>query len=306
VAKEQEDLLDFALPMAEAAAVKKRAAIKELRGEQFTARPTVVVVDANILGVLKVLKDVQISVLPTVAGGGAVMKHVGVLLEVNLGCAFGMVVARDAKKTTAQRVQKGCLAFAYHMEVAGDANIRIAPKGLKVAQCSARRMVAAKGVHMMGAIRVQKGVRLFARVMVEGKGVHSKVVVRRVCMVGPNSVLHMVVVRGVLCRIARRVHVGGPTFVSVTVVERGASLKGVERVHREALIFARLMVEVRDAHGANVSQSLVKVKDRVIYLLGERLGYVQHMVLWFRTNGFMGVPHLDPWSRILNLACLRR
>lgn len=113
MAKEQEDLLDFALPMAEAADVRKRAAIKELRGEQFTARPTVVVVDANILGVLKVLKDVQISVLPTVAGGGAVVKNVGVLLEVNLGCAFGMVVARDAKR----EVHKECRRAVWSLHI---------------------------------------------------------------------------------------------------------------------------------------------------------------------------------------------
>lgn len=230
-------------------------------------------------------------------------------LEVKLGCAFGMVAVRGARKRTAQRAQKGSQVFAYRMEVAGGASIRNAPKGLKVAQCSVRRTVVAKGASFKeGAPRVQKGAHLSARGMVEGKGVHSKVVgfVRRVCMVGLNSVLHMGVVRGVLFQSAQRAHVGVPTFVSVTVGERGANPKDVERVHREPLIFARHMVEVRDAHGANVSQSLVKVNHHVIYLLGERLGFVHHMALWFKTNGFMGVPHLDPWSRILNLANLRR
>ncbi|KAI8569693.1 hypothetical protein RHMOL_Rhmol02G0297300 [Rhododendron molle] len=173
-----EVLLAFAFPMAAAPDVRNRTAKKELRGEQLTARPTVVVNDAKDWGVIKVPKDARISVLPTVAGSGA----------------------------------------------------------------------------------VKKGAHLSARGMVEGKGVHSKVVgfVRRVCMVGLNSVLHMGVVRGVLFRSAQRAHVGVPTFVSVTVGERGANPKDVERVHREPLILARNMVEARDAPGANLSQSLVK------------------------------------------------
>lgn len=65
---------------------------------------------------------------------------------------------------------------------------------------------------------------------------------------------------------------GGPTFASGTVGERGANPKGVERVHREALICAWHMVEERDARGANLSRSSVKVKDHVIYLLGGKTG----------------------------------
>ena len=42
-------------------------------------------------------KDEQISVLRMVVDGDAVMKDALVLLEVNLDCAFGMVVARDAR-----------------------------------------------------------------------------------------------------------------------------------------------------------------------------------------------------------------
>ena len=45
--REQEVLLAFALPMAAAGGVRNMAATKELRGEQFTARPMGVVDDAN-------------------------------------------------------------------------------------------------------------------------------------------------------------------------------------------------------------------------------------------------------------------
>lgn len=41
-------------------------------------------------------KDVQISVLHMGVGGDVVMNVALVLLEVNLDCAFGMVVAKDA------------------------------------------------------------------------------------------------------------------------------------------------------------------------------------------------------------------
>lgn len=65
--------LGFAFPMAAAPDVRNRNAKKELRGEQLTARPMVVVDDAKNWGVLKVPKDARISVLPMVVGGGAVM-----------------------------------------------------------------------------------------------------------------------------------------------------------------------------------------------------------------------------------------
>ncbi|KAL0393622.1 UNVERIFIED_CONTAM: hypothetical protein Slati_4328400 [Sesamum latifolium] len=50
----------------------------------------------------------------------AVMKLAPELLEGNLGFAFDMVVARDARERTAQRVLKVFLVFAYLMEVVAD------------------------------------------------------------------------------------------------------------------------------------------------------------------------------------------
>lgn len=240
------------------------------------------------------LKDAQISVLRMVVGGDAVMKDAIVLLEVNPDCAFGTVVAKDARKKTAQRAQKVSPVCAYHMGVAVDASIWHATKVLKVARCFARHMEVAKGARLKGAPRVQKGAHLFARATVEGKGVHSRVVgfARRACMGGHYSVWHTGVERGVPCQSAQRVHGVGLIFVSVMVGARDANLKGVGRVHRAALIFARHMEEVRDVSGDSPGQSSGLVMDHVTHFLGGRLGYVRHMALWFRTNGYMGVP---PW-----------
>lgn len=221
-----------------------------------------------------------------------------------------MVAAPDARKRIVKRVQQTGLVFVYRTEVARGAKNKIASKGLKEAQSFARRTVVAIGARNQSAKRVQKGAHLFASGTVEGKGVCTLVVVgfvRRVRVVGTHhSALNMGVVRSVLYQNAQRVHVGGTTSVLVTVGEGGANSKAVERVHKVALIFARPMVEVKDARGPKVS--LVKVKYRAIYMLKERLGCVGSTTLgfthalWFMTNGFVGVPHKDPWSRILALA----
>lgn len=116
----------------------------------------------------------------------------------------------------------------------------------------------------------------------------------------------MGVVRDVLFKSAQRVHGGGLTIVSVMVGARDANPKGVGRVHKAALIFARHMEEVRDAPGASLAQNLAEVMDSATHLLGGKLGYVHPMVLWCRTNGFMGVPPWELLSRIQNLANLRR
>lgn len=124
------------------------AATKELRVELLSARLMVVVDDVNFWGVQKVLKGVQISVLLMVVAGVAVKKDALGLPEGNLDCAFGMVVARDARLRAVQRVQKAFLVSALHMEVVAVVSILNAIRGLKGARCTARLMVVANAAHI--------------------------------------------------------------------------------------------------------------------------------------------------------------
>lgn len=86
-----------------------------------------------------------------------------------------------------------------------------------------------------------------------------------------------------------------PTFVFATVVVKDANLKAVEKALKVALTSARPMVVERDARGVSPVQNLEAMIISVMRLLGESLGYVHLMVLWFRINGYMVVRLWEPW-----------
>lgn len=183
------------------------------------------------------------------------------------------------------------LASAFHMEVAGGVSTPSALKGRKEAPCYARPTVVGNVARLKGAIRVQRGAHLSVRVMVEGKDVHSKVVgfAQRVCTAGLSSVWHMVVVRDVPYQSAPRVLGAGQITVCAMVVVKDASSKIVEKVLREELISARRMVAERDVLGVNLVPNLVKMIVLVTHFPEGRLGLVNLMVPWSKTNAFMVV-----------------
>lgn len=85
-----------------------------------------------------------------------------------------MVVGRDARKRTAQRVRKGSLVFASHMEVVADVSILIVTKVLKEGLCSVRHMVEESVAPFWDAIKVRKEAPCSAKAMVEERDVYSK------------------------------------------------------------------------------------------------------------------------------------
>jgi hypothetical protein len=295
--------------MVEAEGVRKQAVTRELRAERCTARPMGVDAAVNSLVAQKVQKVAQISVLPMVAGGDAVVRVVLGLPEENLVCASDMVGVRDARKKIAQRVQKVYLVSAFLMEVVGDANSQDAPRGHKGAPCYVRHMVGGNAALLQDAPRVLKGALLFVKATEEEKGVPSNVVgfVVRVYMEGPTSASHMGVERGVLYLSAQRVQEDVQIFVSVMAVEKGARLKDVVKVLKAAPISARHMVEGRDALGVILGQNMVTyLLVLVPHLQGVRQVSVHFTAVWCRTRGFMVVSPWDLWSRTLKLVSLRR
>lgn len=119
-------------------------------------------------------KDVLISALAMVVAGVALVITVPELPEESRDCAFGMVVARDARKRIAQRVQKVFLVSASHMEVVADVSILNVTKVLKEAHCFAKDTVVVNAAHIQGATRVQREAPLSARAMGEANVAPSK------------------------------------------------------------------------------------------------------------------------------------
>ncbi|KAL0318054.1 UNVERIFIED_CONTAM: hypothetical protein Sangu_2219700 [Sesamum angustifolium] len=177
---------------------------------------------------------------------------------VSLASASVMEVVKGARWKIALGVLRASLASAYPMEVGVAANSLSVQKVLKGAQCSVKLTVVAEGAQFWDAQKVQKGALHFVRATVVGKDVHQKDALR--ASTGElYFVLVMVGAKDVLCPDVPRVPGVVQATVYVMVVEKGASLQAVQKVHKEALIFARHMVEGNDALGDSwVLSSAVK------------------------------------------------
>lgn len=113
----------------------------------------------------------------------------------NPAAVSSTVVGRGVSSQTAQRVLKGVQACALLMEVDAAANMLVATRELKEVLISAKLMVVERDAHTLIVPRVQKEAPHFAKAMGVASVVQLKVA-RRVCTVGPNTVLHMEVERG--------------------------------------------------------------------------------------------------------------
>lgn len=205
------------------------------------------------------------------AVGGVVTRVALVQQEVSLAFASVMEVVKGARWIIALRVLRVCLASAYPMEVAVAANTRTVQKVLKGARCSVKLTVVAEGACFWRAQKVQKGALHSVRATVEGKDVHRKDALRA-CTVELYFVLVMVGVKDVLWLDVPGVQGDVQITASVMGAEKGASLKDVQKVRKEALIFARHMVEGNDALGDSwVPSSAVKVLFHVTSSQGENL-----------------------------------
>ena len=211
----------------------------------------------------------------------AVMMVVPGLHVANLACASGMEVAKDVRRRTVSGAPKVIQASASLMGVGGVANFQNARRVHREAQSSARRMVEESDAHSRVATKELKAALSFARATVEASDAYFRVVVcaRRACTAELNTVLLMVVGRGVLFLVAPRVLDGVQSTACAMEVARGASLRAARRVRRGAPISARLMVEVSAAHGARLTRTSVSAHHSVISLLGARLVSVQLTVL---------------------------
>lgn len=170
--------------------VKKMDAIRGLKAGQYIAKPMVEAVGVMSLVVQRVQKEKQTSALLMEVAEDAVMKVVIELLEENLGCVYGMVVAKDVKKKDALKVRKVTLDSVFLMEVGDGANLLIAQKVPRGVLCIVKLTGEAKDVSYQGAIKVQKAAPLCAKGMVEVKDVCLREVgfVQKVCMEVPNFV----------------------------------------------------------------------------------------------------------------------
>ena len=184
-----------------------------------------------------------------------------------------MVVARGARKRIVKKAQKVNLASASLMGVVAGANFLNVQRVHRAAQICARLMVGAKGAHTWVVQRGLKGAHSSARGMVEESAAHFRVEVsaRRVCMVGPYSVLPMVVGRGALFLGAPRVLEDALAFVCAMEGANDASPWIAEKVLRETLIFARHMEAANGARGIKQAQSLALVMHLVIGFPGRKL-----------------------------------
>ncbi|GJN19505.1 hypothetical protein PR202_gb06788 [Eleusine coracana subsp. coracana] len=142
------------------------------------------------------------AVVGVVAMTGANERHVE-----NLVAVSSMAVGRGVNSQTAQRVLRGVQACALLMEVDAAANMLIATRELKEVLISAKLTVVERDAHTLIVPRVQREAPHFAKAMVVGSVVQLKAA-RRVCMVGPNTVLHMEVERGA-CTDFCKAHGGG-------------------------------------------------------------------------------------------------
>lgn len=172
---------------------------------------------------------------------------------------------------------KGRLVCVSHMEGGVGVSIQNVQKEPKGVLPIARPMEVASGVFLLGAPKGLRGAHHFVKVMVEGNVVclTEAVFVRKVYMVVLIIVLHMVAGRGVLFQTAQRVPVVVQTIVLGMVVGNDAGLTIVERVLKEVQTFVKHMVVENVVHGEKVI---------VRNLLEERVGFVHHMVAWFKTK----------------------
>lgn len=248
------------------------------------------------------LKAAQITALLMVVVDDAAMRVALELPGENLAYASGMEVGKDVKGRIAPKVQKVILASVLHMEEVDVASTLLARKVHKEAPCSARHMGVARDALGLAAPKVQKGAHPSVRDTVVVSVAHSRVVVsaQRVFMVGPCSVLLMGVAKDVLYRSALRVQEDGRTTVFAMVGESAASSRVVEKVPRDALIFARLMVEGSGVHGVRQTLILALVDPHVIALHGEELVSVLHTVHCCKITGFMVVVQ---WGLLLPTLC---
>lgn len=170
--------------------VKKMDAIRGLKAGQYIAKPMVEAAGVMSLVVQRVQKEKQTFALLMEVAEDAVMKIVIELLEENLGCVYGMVVAKDVKEKDAPKVLKVTLASAFLMEVGDVANMLVAQKAPRGALCIVKLTGEAKDVWYQGAIKVQKAALLCAKGMVEVKDVYLREVgfVQKVFTEVPNSV----------------------------------------------------------------------------------------------------------------------
>lgn len=270
-------------------------ATRALRARLFSAKPMEVGAVAQNSAARRVLKAELRDALLMVVVGVAKTKGVLVLPGGNLVYALDMEVARGVNRRAVLKVLKVILACASPMEAVAGANFQNARRVHKGALCFAKRMVGANDALIPCATKELKGAHPSVRDTEEGNAAHSQVVVQRVSMGELNSVLPMVVGRGVCFLIAQRVQGDEQVIVFVMGVESDASQKGVERVLKEVLISARLMAEGSDAVGANQDQSMEPVVRLVIDLQGERRECVlhteMHTELSSRTHVFMVQPH---------------
>ncbi|GJM90787.1 hypothetical protein PR202_ga07099 [Eleusine coracana subsp. coracana] len=157
---------------------------------------------ASLKQVFPAISNQLMAVVGAVAMKDANERHVE-----NLVAVSSMAVGRGANSRTAQRVLRGVQACALLMEVDAAANMLIATRELKEVLISAKLTVVERDAHTLIVPRVQKEAPHFAKAMGVGSVVQLKVA-RRVCMVGPNTVLHMEAERGV-CTDFCKAHGGG-------------------------------------------------------------------------------------------------
>ncbi|URE08585.1 hypothetical protein MUK42_22170 [Musa troglodytarum] len=252
---------------------KNQAVKRVLKGEPSFAKRMGVVADVNTLAALRALKAALIIALPMVVADVAAMKVAAELQEINLVYASGTEVGRGARGRIAPKVQKVIPDSASLMVVAGAVNFQHVQRVHRGVQCSARHMVGVNDVHFRVAPRELKGALPSARGMVEESAAHFRVEVSapRVCMVGPYSVLPMVVGRGALFLGAPRVLEDALAFVCAMEGASDASPWIAEKALRETLIFARHMEEANGAHGIKQAQSLALVIHLVIGFPGQKL-----------------------------------
>lgn len=276
VQKELEEQLVFVLAMGVGRGAKSQDVTKVLKAGQPTVRPMVEGGDASNWDALKVLREGPTSALPMEVGDavaieeGAIKQH-----EESQDFASGMGEERDAKLKVASVVLKGRLVCVSLMVVGAAANSKVVIKVPKVALHSAKHMGVESDAYLLGALKELREAHLCAKdmVVVNAASLMGEGFAQKVSTEAQTFVSHMAVERGVLFRAVPRVHVAA--LIAVCATEEGsvASPKTVERVLKVAPISARPTVVERGASGEG---------GNVRSLLGGRVGYVQHTVVWFR------------------------
>lgn len=268
---------------------KKMAVRRELKVVPFIARHMVGAAAVSIWGVLSLPRDALTSVLHMAGAAVATMRAAHVLPEEDLVSAFAMVVANGVLTLHAPSLLKAIQVFALPMVEAVDASTPSVQRGLKEVPAFARHMEVGKGAPTQGVRREPRGAPHFAKATVAVRGVLSQVAAVRVCMVGPSSVLPMEVASVVQWLSAPNPQGGGQIFVYDMGVGSAASLMVVVRVPKEALIFARHMAGVKDAHGDRLVLGWVNQVHPVIGLRGVRLVFVPRTQPCWMIRGFMAV-----------------